>query len=73
MSKLYILYTLQSLWTELDVKSIESLNGTNSFPIGYDIRVKRIRKGVYGLTGTIEITDSIDDYIVRGADQLKTI
>lgn len=55
---------MQSLWTDLELKSIESLNGTSGFPIVYDIRLKRIQKGVYAVTGTMLITDVFDDYTV---------
>lgn len=46
------------------MKSLESLNGTDSFPIAYDMKLKRIRRGAYGISGSILMTDTLDDYTV---------
>lgn len=44
---------------------MESLNGTTGHPIVYDVRIKRIKRGVYGIEGTLLITESFDDYTVK--------
>lgn len=40
------------------------MNGTTGHPIVYNIRMKRIKRGVYGFAGTALITEPFDDYMV---------
>lgn len=40
------------------------MNGTSSVPINFGVRAKRIKKGSYGISGTVTITDALDGYDV---------
>lgn len=55
---------LQPLWTDLDVQSIEQMNKNTSRPIIIDLRPSRIRRGVYGISGTLIINDDVSQYTV---------
>lgn len=55
----------QCFWTNVDLKSIEQLNGTAGLPILFDLRVKRIRRGVLGIAGSATINDEFSKYTVR--------
>lgn len=40
------------------------MNGTSSLPHVFDVHVKRIKKGLYGISGTVTVKDTLDGYDV---------
>lgn len=57
----------QSYWTNFEVSSIESMNGTEGKPIDPDLHVTRIKRGSYGISGHPTMTDDIQGYTVKSA------
>lgn len=55
---------LQAMWSEFELNSVSNMNGTSSVPINFGVRAKRIKKGSYGISGTVTITDALDGYDV---------
>lgn len=50
------------MWSEFELQGVENMNGTDSMPINFQLTVKRVRKGIYGISGAVEITDAFDPY-----------
>lgn len=51
----------QAMWSEFELNKVTDYNGTTSLPIFFGIRAKRIKKGTYGLAGTVTVTDDAFD------------
>lgn len=46
------------------MQTIADMNGTESLPNVYDLRIKRIKKGSYGISGSLTVTDDFEGYEV---------
>lgn len=62
---LYLYIVVQALWTDFEMGAVSSLNQSDGKPIVFDLRTKRIRKGVYGIAGEVHVTDDLDGYSVN--------
>lgn len=49
---------------EFEIKSVENMNGTDSLPVIFDIKSKRVKKGIFGIMGKIVINDDFSKYDV---------
>lgn len=52
------------MWSEFELSSVSDMNGTTGEPVYFGLRAKRISKGLYGISGTITVTDSLENYEV---------
>lgn len=52
------------MWTDFELNTVTDMNGTASLPIIFGIRAKRIKKGSYGISGTVTVTDTFEGYDV---------
>lgn len=59
-----MIYSLfaQCLWTEIDLQSIEVMNGTTARPIVFNLASKRIKRGLIGINGHMIINDDLHKY-----------
>lgn len=56
---------MQALWSDFELSTVDDMNGTTGLPLVFDLRSKRIKNGLYGVSGTVTVTDSLDGYDVR--------
>lgn len=61
----YRSFVLQCPWTNIELRSIEALPGTIGQPILFDLRTRRIRRGVLGICGTFPINNMLSNHTVR--------
>lgn len=54
----------QAIWTNFEMRSISSMNGSTGMPLDMTLQATRVKKGVYGISGTVKITDAFDAYTV---------
>lgn len=59
------LLLMQALWSDFELSTVDDMNGTTGLPLVFDLRSKRIKNGLYGISGTVTVTDSLDGYDVR--------
>lgn len=53
-----------AMWSEMEVVSIENVGVQADAPMTFDLVIKRIAKGEFGISGSIRTTAALADYDV---------
>lgn len=56
-------FFLQPFWTDVEIHNIKSLNNTDGAII-IDLKIKRIKKGEFGIAGTVDIKADFNHFDV---------
>lgn len=59
------------MWTDMEVRGVDNLLGNDSKPAIIDVHPKRVKKGVYGLTGHVTFNDDLTKYFVGGCVNIR--